>query len=84
MTVATGVRRAAIYKRVSSDDQAERGTIATQADELRRRLAVEPNVAVVGEYDDDGISGTIPLEDRPAGARLLADARAGRLDEVWL
>src|SRR5665811_1087787 len=83
MTVAIGVRRAAIYKRVSSDDQAERGTIATQADELRRRVAAEPNVTIVGEYDDDGISGTLPLEDRPAGARLLADARAGLLDEVW-
>jgi site-specific DNA recombinase len=84
MTVAAALRRAAIYKRVSSDDQAERGTIATQADELRRRLAAEPDVTIVGEYDDDGISGTIPLEDRPAGSTLLADARAGRLDEVWL
>jgi site-specific DNA recombinase len=83
MTVATGVRRVALYLRVSSDDQAERGTSATQADELHRRLATEPGVVIVGEYADEGVSGTIPLEDRPAGARLLADARAGLINEIW-
>jgi site-specific DNA recombinase len=77
-------RRVAILLRVSSDDQAERGTIKTQADEVRRGLATEDGVVIVGEYADDGVSGTIPLEDRPAGARLLADARAGLIDEVWV
>ena len=79
-----GVRRIAIYLRVSSDDQAERGTIATQADELRRRLAAEPGVVVIGEYVDDGVSGTIPLDERPAGAKLLADAQVGLFEEVWV
>ena len=31
-----------------------------------------------GQYYDDGISGTVPLGDRPEGRRLLEDARAGR------
>jgi site-specific DNA recombinase len=39
-------------------------------------------VVIVGEYPDDAVSGTIPLAERPAGARLLADARAGFIDEV--
>ena len=77
-------RRIAIYLRVSSDDQAERGTIKTQADEIRRRLAGEEGIVIVGEYADDGVSGTTPLEDRPAGSRLLADARAGLIEEVWV
>jgi site-specific DNA recombinase len=84
MTVATGVRRVALYLRVSSDDQAERGTIKTQADEIRRRLAGEEGIVIVGDYADDGVSGTTPLEDRPAGSRLLADARAGLIEEVWV
>ena len=67
--------KVAIYLRVSSDDQAERGTIRTQADEVHRRLDREPQVTVVGDYPDDGVSGTIPLAERPGGARLLADAR---------
>jgi hypothetical protein len=37
---------------------------------------------VIGEYIDDGISGTIPLADRPEGQRLLIDAEAGRFGAV--
>jgi site-specific DNA recombinase len=84
MTAAVAVRRVAIYLRVSSEDQAERGTIRTQADEVHRRLEREPGVVIVGVYSDEGVSGTVPLAERPAGARLLADARAGLIDEVWV
>ena len=84
MTTAVAVRRVAIYIRVSSEDQAERGSIKTQEDEIRRRLEREPGVVIVGVYSDEGVSGTVPLAERPAGARLLADARAGLIDEVWV
>jgi site-specific DNA recombinase len=77
-------RRIAIYARVSSEDQAERGTIQTQLDELDRRLAHEPDVVCVERYIDDGVSGTISLGRRPEGGRLLRDAAAGRFDEVWV
>jgi DNA invertase Pin-like site-specific DNA recombinase len=30
----------------------------------------------------DKISGTVPFEDRPAAGRLLADAKAGKVDEI--
>ena len=35
-------------------------------------------------YEDDGVSGTIPLEDRPAGRALARDARVGRFSQVWV
>ena len=73
-----------MYRRVSSDDQAERGTIRTQADEIRRRAEREPDVAIVADYIDDGVSGTVPFSERPGGGQLLADARAHRFDEVWV
>ncbi len=76
------VRRVALYLRVSSEDQAERGTSRVQRAELRRRLESDPSVLIVGEYADEGVSGTIPLAERPAGARLLADAQRGLIDEV--
>jgi DNA invertase Pin-like site-specific DNA recombinase len=63
-----GEVKVAIYARVSAEDQAERNTFDIQFDALRR-LADD---AV--EYVDDGISGKVPLGQRPAGARLLADA----------
>jgi site-specific DNA recombinase len=34
------------------------------------------------EYVDDAISGKVPLGQRPAGARLLADMRAKKFSEV--
>ena len=68
--------RAAAYYRVSSAEQQERQTIETQ------RSIVEPfaalhGLAIAETYADDGVSGTIPLGDRPAGRRLIDGARAG-------
>lgn len=84
-------KRVALYLRVSTEDQAERGTIQAQRDYLVRRAELE-GWDVTGVYDDDGISGTLPLAGRVArpdgtqntwsGAQLLQDARAGRFDEV--
>jgi site-specific DNA recombinase len=84
MTVAIGVRRVATYERVSSEDQRERETIKTQTDEIARRLASQPGVELVGRYVDDGVSGTIPIAERPDGRRLLEDAIAGRFEELWV
>jgi site-specific DNA recombinase len=84
MTVATGVRRVATYERVSSEDQRERETIRTQTDEIARRLASQPGLELVGRYVDDGVSGTIPIAERPDGRRLLQDAVAGRFEELWV
>ncbi len=71
----------ALYARVSSEDQAERQTIQAQLDFLRRYCQLY-HLPVAGEYLDEGISGTIPLGERPEGRRLLADARDGRFTSV--
>lgn len=82
--VTERTRRVATYERVSSEDQAERQTIRTQTEEIARRLAVEPGVELARRYVDDGVSGTIPMADRPEGRRLLEDARRGMFEEVWV
>jgi site-specific DNA recombinase len=79
-----GPRRVATYERVSSEDQRERETIKTQTDEIARHLAHEPGFALVGRYLDDGVSGMVPLAERPDGRRLLADAAAHRFEELWV
>ena len=53
--------RVAIYARVSTEDQAERQTIQAQLDFLRRYCDLH-QLPVAGEYVDDGISGTVPLD----------------------
>ena len=67
--------RAAIYARVSTDDQAERGTIQAQIHALRQTVP-HWGMEIVGEYLDDGYSGTLALEERPEGLRLMEDAKA--------
>src|ERR1051325_7286898 len=75
--------RVALYARVSTEDQAERQTVQAQLDFLRK-LADLHGWPVAGEYVDDGYSGTLPLEDRPDGRRLLEDAAARAFETVVL
>jgi site-specific DNA recombinase len=75
--------RVALYLRVSSQEQRDRETIEIQDDFLEQyRALYELEVADI--YKDDGISGTIPLHERPEGKRLLEDAKAGNFETVLL
>jgi site-specific DNA recombinase len=73
--------RVALYLRVSSEEQRERETIEIQREFLEqyRRLY---ELEVAGVYADDGVSGTIPLHERPEGRRLLEDAQRGKFNTV--
>ncbi len=70
---------AAIYARVSSEDQAERGTIENQL-EFARKYCDLHQLKVAEWYLDYGVTGTLPSEERPEGARLLSDARDKRFE----
>ena len=54
----------AIYARVSSEDQQERGTIENQI-EFATKYCDLHQLHIVRIYKDDGISGTLPFESRP-------------------
>lgn len=84
MVTTMATRRVATYERVSSEDQRERETIRTQQDELAKRLSSDPTAALVKRYSDDGISGTIPMGERPEGKVLLRDAEVHAFDELWI
>jgi site-specific DNA recombinase len=70
--------KAAIYARVSTERQAERGTIGSQLQALRAHLAAAGHEPA-GEYCDDGHSGA--RLDRP-GLDALRDAAEAGLFEV--
>ncbi|HZP39857.1 MAG TPA: recombinase family protein, partial [Methylomirabilota bacterium] len=71
--------RAALYLRVSTDDQAERYGLAAQRHALETAAAARA-YEIADVYADEGISGA--MERRPQLDRLLADARAGRVQVV--
>lgn len=74
-------RRVALYARVSSEDQATAGTIENQVAFFRRWAELHGRT-VAGEYLDDGVRGVIPWSERPGTLQLLADVRAGVVQEV--
>jgi site-specific DNA recombinase len=72
--------RAALYARVSTERQADRGTIGSQLALLRRHIT-EVGDELVGEYVDDGHSGA--RLDRPGLDALRDAAEAGLIERVW-
>lgn len=74
MTSAGTERPYFFYGRVSSEDQAEDGTIESQQYDLRNWQA-EHEVWVAGEFWDDPAEGTILLEDRPAAREMIEAIR---------
>lgn len=68
---------AAVYCRVSSEAQQERQTIETQV-EFAQKYCDLQGIEILEIYKDDGVTGTLPLQDRPAGLQLLRDAKAGK------
>ncbi len=66
---------AAIYTRVSTQMQVEKGYgLDAQLDQCRRICELK-RYDVVGEYSDEGISGTTEVEARPAFSKLLSEIK---------
>jgi len=76
------MKKIAMYCRVSSEDQKERDTIENQIETLNTYIEMKDDLQKAGEYFDDGVSGTIPFLDRPAGKKLIEDARHGLFDAI--
>ena len=79
----TTTLRVALYARVSSERQAQEGTIASQLEALDRRIRddgsdCDPELRFV----DDGVSGTVLL--RPGLERLRDQAAAGSFDRLYV
>jgi len=84
----SALTRAAFYQRVSTDEQSDRDTIRSQDTALHKHFdahfgddSTEPWV-YVGTFRDDGVSGTVPFEQRPEGKRLLQLIRSGEVNTV--
>jgi resolvase-like protein/integrase-like protein len=74
------VMKAAIYARVSTERQAERGAIGPQMEALRAHVAAAGD-ELAGEYCDDECSGA--RLDRPGLDALRDAAETGLFEVVW-
>jgi site-specific DNA recombinase len=74
------VKKVAVYLRVSSEEQKLRETILNQRIELEKFCEDQGYEPIW--YEDNGVSGDVPFAERPAGANVMVDARAGRFGKV--
>jgi site-specific DNA recombinase len=72
--------RVGTYARVSTEAQEARGTIGSQLEALRAKVAAEGD-ELVAEFIDDGISGA--RLDRPGLDALRDAAEQGSIEAVW-
>lgn len=73
--------RAALYMRVSTDQQAKEGDSIPAQREALRKYADEKGHIVVDEYIDEGISGR-KFKERDELQRLLDDVKAKKVDII--
>ncbi len=70
----------AAYLRVSTDEQAERGTIELQRQEIASWA--ERRGTAVTYFEDPGWSGTLPLDQRPGASAMLRALLAGLISAI--
>ncbi len=70
------------YVRSSTEKQERKHTVQTQLAVIEDNLWKFPNLKMVGAYRDEGVTGKLKMEERPDGARLLEDIRAGKVETL--
>lgn len=78
----SAITRAAIYLRVSTDEQAISGFGLDVQRERCRAMATVKDWSIVETFADEGISGTKEATNRPGLAALLQAAADGSIDAV--
>ena len=79
------IKRVAIYIRVSTDEQTEKYGPIVQRERLIAFCKSQPDYTLDEErhiYYDDGFSGSLSVEERPAMSRMFADAEKKEFDVI--
>lgn len=74
-------RRVVIYARVSTEHEAQISALGNQVDWYKPILAARPEWTLVGQYINEGITGT-SAEKRPEFMRMIEDAKKGQFDMI--
>ena len=76
------ILRAALYIRVSTEEQAKEGESLPAQESALVEYANEHGYRIVDIYKDAGVSGTRKVEKRPEMMRLLDDVKQDKIDIV--
>jgi DNA invertase Pin-like site-specific DNA recombinase len=78
--IAAKRKRVCAYARVSSDSEAQGESLENQTQYYQGLIEANPDYEYAGVFADQGITGT--KDDRPEFQKMLALARAGKLDLI--
>ena len=76
------MKRAALYIRVSTEEQARHGLSLEDQKNNLTQFSKSHGMKIAGIYEDAGISARKPYKKRPALLRLLEDCKAGKIDLI--
>jgi len=76
------MKRAALYSRVSSEEQVLHGLSLDAQLETLKKYAVDNEYIIADIYTDEGITARKRYTKRPEFVRLLDDAKAGNIDVI--
>ncbi len=76
------VQRAALYIRVSTEEQAMHGLSLTAQRETLTRYVAENGLRLVGAYVDEGITARKKYKNRAAFMRMLRDVEEDKIDLI--
>ena len=68
------MQKVAAYVRVSSESQIEGTSLSVQRDRIEKYCALK-GLELVYVYVDPGVSGSIPISERPEGSKLIKSVR---------
>lgn len=74
-------RRVVFYGRVSTEHEAQVSALDNQMDWYQELATKNPNWEVVGQYVDEGITGTQATK-RPSFMQMIEDAQSGKFDLI--
>src|SRR5512139_2920234 len=75
-------KRAVLYCRVSTDEQARSGTSLDKQEEACRKYATSHGFEIVGQPFKDDYTGTVPIEQRPEGRKAYTMLTEGQADAL--
>lgn len=76
-----GHKRAVLYARVSTDEQADKGYSLPSQFDAMRKYAAQQGFEIAGEFQDD-YSGATPIEFRPEGSKAYTMLKSGAADLI--
>ena len=80
--IDSSLKRAALYARVSTEEQAQHGVSLDAQKERLTQYAKENNLTIVDYYVDEGISARKRYTRRPEFMRMIDDVKQKKIDVV--